>query len=180
MSKGTKWLVAGLAVSLALNFLIIGFIAGHPGDGPRHEPPGTEFSLKDMGEALSPESQKILRETMREQRKELRPIFKERRQSRRAAGEILKADELDVDALKEAFARMRDADMALQAKIQNALADVAAQLPLEERAKMADWRRHMMERSFRGHRGERGDHGHWRRGSEDMDGPAEPSELQPE
>ena len=149
MTGNMKWLVGGLAVSLALNFLILGIILGNgglrPDRGPdRHERP--RFSIERLAETLSPESREILHAAMKEQRSELKSVFRERRAARRAAGDVLRAETFDPKALRAAFERMREADIDMQRRIQDVMVDVAAQLPPEERAKLADWRRHMRKR----------------------------------
>ena len=144
MSKAMKWLVGGLAVSLTLNFIVIGMIiawaAMEPESQRQARGGGSDFSLHQISKIVSPEAQKIIKGVMKDQRATLHPLFRERHQARQETAAALKADPFDPAALEAAFARMRQADMALQATAQRIVAEVAVQLPLEDRLQIATWR----------------------------------------
>ena len=129
MNKRTKTL---LTVSLLLNILLIGVVGGHVykkwADHPWHE----------VKKELSPESRNVVGRTFQSAFREIRPLGEEARKARASLVKILSAQEFDEDAFDEAadkLVKIRGDMTAL--KIQ-ASKDVAKELSVEERKKMAN------------------------------------------
>ncbi len=145
MSRTVKWLITGLCISVGLNLLVVGFSAarfmGHGG-----MPPHMQFSMERMVGRLSDDSQQILRKAVAEQRKPIGEKMRAMRDGHLELVSLLGAEELDRDALDQAFANQRQKSGELQAALQAAIIDVAEQLDPEERVKLAQGGDRMMRR----------------------------------
>lgn len=126
------------AVSLALNVFLIGSIAGGAYRLFAHQRAeaaqqrGIRFAAAD----LSAERQRELRDALRNTRRESQPLIRDARDGRIDIAHILAAPNFDRNALDDALARTRDADVALRARVERTVADFAATLTPDERLKL--------------------------------------------
>lgn len=121
-------LVAALLISVAINLLIVGVVLGRLG-APRGEPPPAAWAARE----LRPDTRNLVREQMRKQLPEVRPLRREMREAQRAVRMAATAEDFDPAMLRDAFARLREAGNSYQQFIHESLADVAASLPPPER-----------------------------------------------
>lgn len=138
-------LIGGLSLSLMLNLLVVGFVAGRMAYGP-HRPGGAGFSLDRMTARLAPESRDVVRAVIKEHHDEIASSVRAMHKARRAVREAMTADEMDSAAANTAFANLRKASAGMQTAIQGAMIEVAAMLPADERAKLVRRGEHMMRR----------------------------------
>ncbi len=121
-----------LISSLVLNVLVLGVVGGHVykrwADHPWHQ----------VKQELSPETRNVVGRTFQGAFREIRPLGNDARKARAELVKVLSAKEFDGDAFDKVAQRLVDVrgDMAAL-KIQ-ATKDVASQLSVEERRKMAD------------------------------------------
>ncbi len=145
MTRTVKWLIGGLSVSLMLNLLIVGFVAGRMAYGPHH-PGGPGFSLDRMAARLAPESREVVKTVIKKHHDEISSAVRTMHKARQAVREAMTADELDSASANIAFANLRHASTAMQTAIQGAMIEVASRLPADERAKLVRRGEHMMRR----------------------------------
>jgi uncharacterized membrane protein len=157
MSRPARILGVLLAVSLALNVFILGFIAarawqrpglGPDGRGPR-PPPATLFHAdRVLGEA-SPGKLKWLTQ---EQRQQLVPHWRALRAARRDAEQALRAEPFDRAAFERSLERVRGETVSTQSTLHGLLVGLADGMTPEQRTELArlNWRQ---ERDRDGKRG---------------------------
>lgn len=151
MSRGMKWMVGGLAFSLALNFIVIGMILAWTAAGTdrRHGPRDVDFSMEKMKEILEPPSREILKKAIKDNRRAVRELYRERWRARLAVTDALEQEPFDPAALEAAFAEAGDAELRLQMHMHGVMVEVAEALSPEERAKLADWGKQILRRDNR-------------------------------
>ncbi len=136
------WLLA----SLALNFLLVGFVIGQlPHGAPKEPPPkhmgppagpGAGFFLPPIGKVasqLSEETRQKFRENMLEARPELRNLRREMGEARREAFQVATADPFDLEAFEAALARHQELQSETQAIAQQAIVAFMQDLSAEQR-----------------------------------------------
>ncbi len=167
MTKGMKWLIAALALSLAVNIFVVGVTIGkkvsdHPGGGGIRGPRGggPSFNLRNMVRVLPPEAQEQVKDMMREERRKLRGNYEARRAANREIIEIITAEDVDVEALSRAIDKVTDNTTALAAPIHRVMLEIVPTLSVEERREFAEKLQERRKR-FRGDWGPDGrlDHG---------------------
>jgi len=168
MNKG---LMALLALSLAANVFLGGFVAGRMVGGPPHERGmgrGAEF-VREMSwrirgdfEELSPAARNAFRKVFEDRRDELRGSFRETRRLRRAFSEALSADIWNRTEVEAALAALRAVESAHQATLAASLVDAFEGLSPEDRKALVA----AMDR--------RRPDGRGRRGPRDGNGPPRP------
>ncbi|CAM2191787.1 Periplasmic heavy metal sensor [Paraburkholderia kururiensis] len=139
-----SWKLA-LVGSLVLNAFLLGAIGGgaiqwFSTRGETHaaahvQPP---TALRFAANELSPERQQQFLDALKRARREGRDFALEGREARHQVLELLAAPQLDRPALDAALARTRAADTALRTRIEQGVADFAATLTPDERAKFAE------------------------------------------
>lgn len=141
-AKSTKWLIGAAVASLALNlFLATWLIAwgwrggmhlfGHPVFGP---PPMARVEKSPGGpEGLPPG----LRNVIDIDRTQLRPLFRDARDARRAVGDALLAEPFDPARLDLALTGLRQQADAIQGELHRAMMEAAINGGPEVRRKMA-------------------------------------------
>lgn len=144
-SRSWKALIAG---SLLLNVFLLGAIAGgawrwfaaQDEHVSLHAPtaPAQRTALRFATDELSPARRQQFLDTLKAARRDAREPAREGREGRREVLSLLAAPQLDREALDAALARTREADSALRAQVESRIADYAATLTPEERAKFAD------------------------------------------
>lgn len=139
-----SWKLA-LVGSLVLNAFLLGAIGGgaiqwfstrgETHAAARVQPP---TALRFAASELSPERQQQFLDALKRARREGRDFALEGREARHQVLELLAAPQLDRPALDAALARTRAADTALRTHIEQGVADFAATLTPDERAKFAE------------------------------------------
>ena len=146
MTRQNALLVA-LLVSVAINLLIAGVVLGRLG-APHREPPPAAWAARELG----PETRGLVRERMREQLPQVRPLRREMGEAQRAVRAAVTAEDFDPEALRAALARLREAGNRYEQFIHENLADLAASLSPQERGALV---RAALERRGGGDRGPR-------------------------
>lgn len=128
MSKSTKWIVAALALSLAVNLFVIGFAIGKRVVGPRVNQmeggprPGDISSgglnVRALGRYLSEEEKRAAGRLLAENRDFLRQNGRKLRQNEKQIRELLMAEEVDIETLSVRIAEhevlMRDTHLTMR------------------------------------------------------------------
>ncbi|MDR5762015.1 periplasmic heavy metal sensor [Caballeronia sp. LZ035] len=140
MSVRTLKTLAG--VSIVLNVFLLGSLVGgaYYLSGPLVQqvckvaapPRGMGFAAAD----LSPERKKQLRQALRQMRLANQPLIRESREGRIEIAHLLAAQTFDRQALDDALARTRQADVAMRGLTEDTVAKFASTLTLDERLKM--------------------------------------------
>ncbi len=104
MSKSMKWIVAGLALSLATNVFFIGFAIGKRVLGPdvgriAGPPPGAGLNMRALGQYLSEDDKNAAQKLLRDNRRLLREKSGLVRQNQRQIRELLTAETIDYEQL---------------------------------------------------------------------------------
>lgn len=146
-----------LILSLALNLLLISFVAGRA-LFPEPRLVGPHVALHHATEELSPEAQEIVRKTMKAHGKDLRAHVRELRREKARLQELLAAEPLDETAIAGVLDEIRHHNGAIQEEIHKATLEIARQLPAEERQHLnLRWgehlRKHKYKRDMSGARG---------------------------
>ncbi|MES0882764.1 periplasmic heavy metal sensor [Roseibium sp. SCP14] len=127
-SKPLRLAILLLSVSLVLNFALGAFVfTSYVRD--RVFDRITQLSDTEPSPALKA----AFRQTLREDRRAILQSARQLRQAREHQHEVLTAPELDVSALDEAQAEVREAAAALMSVLQKALRQTAETLPENER-----------------------------------------------
>jgi len=121
---------------VVLNILLIGFVIGEvshrflKGDSLRRKPP--ELSVK-----LTPEKEKLFRDTMRKVRLDNRAIRSEMRETREKIFSILIAPEFDETAYESEAKKLHELRGRMMQHFSNATKELAKQFSQEERNALA-------------------------------------------
>jgi uncharacterized membrane protein len=140
MSRPARILGVLLAVSLAINVFILGFLAARAwqrpfaGAGGPGRAPATLFHADRVLGETSPGKLKWL---TREQRHELVPRWRALRQSRREAEQALRAEPFDRAAFERALERVRGETINTQSTLHGLLVGLADGMTPEQRAELA-------------------------------------------
>ena len=135
VGRGLKW---ALGLSLALNLVIVGFLAGavlrHAGDDRKDRGPTLQSYGAPFVRALPRDAKHKLRAALR---KEL-PSRQDRRRLYEKLLETLRADDFDAEAARDVFATQTDAAQSVQERAQNAWIALVSDMTVAERAAVAD------------------------------------------
>lgn len=142
-------LIVFLALSLAANVFLGGFVAGRVLGGPPHHgahggpPPGAgRLPIFSAAENLSPEGRKIFHETFKDGRAGLRGAFGDSLELRRAFGEALAAEPFDRAKAEAALATMQGADAENHRRVSALLIDAAEKMtPADRKVLVEAWRK---------------------------------------
>ncbi len=142
MSKAMKWIVAALALSLAVNVFVIGIAIGKRVSGPgvNHggSPPGGGLNMRALGRYLSEEERLAARTLLENNRDSLRARSRQQRQNEQRIRALLMAETVDMQELEgllrdhEEF--VRDADLS----IRRIVLEFVATLDVETRRAVAE------------------------------------------
>ena len=144
-NRPNRWLLIALVISVSLNLLVAGFVAGHHLAGP---PPGMVinpmFGLRQFADTLPDARRMELLEDLRA----LRPLGRPDGRDMRALQEQLRAqirrDPIDPVALKAALAALHTHLQTHQAASQDAFVQLMQRLTPEERIALDNLqRRHL-------------------------------------
>ncbi|KAB2910666.1 MAG: periplasmic heavy metal sensor [Hyphomicrobiaceae bacterium] len=142
--RAPRWMLVLLTVSLALNFIIVGLVAGAVWRF-RSPPPwasGVTPNLLGYASTLSSERRKELWRGTEEERTRLRPFRREVRAAREDTMRALAEEPFDKQRFLAAQARQADAENRARAAVQDLYAEIAARLTVEERRAFRRWRDH--------------------------------------
>jgi uncharacterized membrane protein len=142
--NGRAW-KAVLIGSLVLNVFLLGSVAGgayqlfaaHRGQAAGATAAAQPRALRFAAENLGPEREQQFVDTLKDARRAGREFAVEGREGRREVLQIVGAPQFDRAALDAALAKTRDADIAMRTRVEAGVADFAATLTPEERAKFA-------------------------------------------
>ena len=124
--------------SILLNIFLLAIIGGGIGWlQSRHHAIGAG-SLRIIGAELPRAERQAFRAAIRDARRQARPLAVADRQVRQQAAALLRAPRVDAAALRAALTRVRINDMAVRAQVETRAASFVVQLPLDQRAKLAD------------------------------------------
>lgn len=140
------WLYA----SVALNLLLAGVLIGHLASGPRHHegikhaPPA--MAVRDVGfafmRALPEERRREVKQKMKAQFGEVKPLFEESIAARKEAFALLEKDGVTKEELKTAFSKVRDIDVKVTTRTADFFSQVVVDIPAAERkAAVAEMRK---------------------------------------
>ncbi len=155
VKKNARWLGIALAVSLAFNLLVVGFVAGSFARQARSD----SFGVRAPGPGAfgAPYMMALPRQERRAVLRALRAEAKERlpdRQARRAMFEevlsVLRATPFDRDALQQAVAQQAETSIYVQQTAQRAWINVIAQMSDPERLAYAAAVQDLLRRPSRG------------------------------
>jgi uncharacterized membrane protein len=136
------WLPALLVVSLALNFIVLGSIAGAMwrSHGSHHHRHGVTPNLLGFASTLSADRRKVLWENTAEQRRQVRPFRREVRVAREETLRALTAEPFDRQAFLTAQERQAEAENRARGAVHALYAELASRLTAEERKEFRRWR----------------------------------------
>ncbi len=129
-----------LFISIALNLLVIGAVAGALGSGARLERRDPEVMVAAIPgvsgfiSALPPEAQQPFRQELARSWVETRDLRRAALQARREAVETAAIEPYDAARTRAAFQRMRESELAVVLVFQNNLLDEFGALSPEQRA----------------------------------------------
>jgi uncharacterized membrane protein len=131
-----------LIVSLALNVLIIGGVAGTLLASRHHGWKGhgnRAFGLLGFARTLPPERAEKIRQRMASGKANLSALRKAERQAREEARGILAEEPFDAEKFKAALSRAAEAEAKEKSARMSLLAETAAELTPEERRQLHNW-----------------------------------------
>jgi uncharacterized membrane protein len=161
-SDRSRWLTIALVISLGINLLIVGVIAGRLLSGHRHmwERPGATQAdrsrasderpgdrvIQRLTEAVPAEYRPAFEAAMAEHRARLAEAGRAVREARMKVRDAMVAEPFDRAKLDAAFAELRARSQELQTAVHVAVAEAAAKLPPDARRKLAELDRGGRER----------------------------------
>lgn len=131
-----------LAVSLALNIFVLGAAAGagymwHTQETQR-DGAGDQRGLRFAAAGLSPEQRKAFRQALVEARRQSAADIEAARTGREAVARLIEAEPIDAAAVNETLASVRQADMALRGRLEQAVVTFGKELTPADRARLVD------------------------------------------
>jgi uncharacterized membrane protein len=145
-----------LIASVAVNLLVIGAIAGAMLTWKKHGPRfgghrGEDFGLMALTRALPPERRGPIRKAIKEDRASLKPLWHDIARARLDAADVLASESYSRDRLKEAIAKITEAEIKLRSAGREMFLNIADQLNPAERRELSEWWRTKAERHFGRH-----------------------------
>lgn len=138
-SRTPAWLRIVLFVSLALNLLVVGIVAGHAlRDEPRGRVPRVDRIGGPMTFALSEEDRREIGHALRRYYRENRPSRQEIEAQYRGVIDVLRADPFEPQLVEQAFARQRAASTERMEIGQTLLMERLTSMTSDERKAFAD------------------------------------------
>jgi uncharacterized membrane protein len=154
-----RWKSMILIASLALNLLIFGMMAAV---GIRHgfQPPrgASQATVLNFARTLPAERKREIWDSLRAERRALRPYWRELRKARYEVREALTAEPLDIERYRKAHDNLLNAEVKVRKAAHSLYELVATRLTADERRAFARWQ-HTAERPWRRRAQERGDAG---------------------
>lgn len=137
MTVTLRSLSVALAVSLALNVFLAGFLAAQALRPSEGRPSAAGPMLFRAGEALGDPGHPAIREVMRAHRQELRAHRRAIREARREVHESMVAEPFDQERLSAALASLRAETTSSQVLLHRALVQLATSMTPEQRARLS-------------------------------------------
>ncbi len=163
MSKSLKWVVAALALSLAVNVFIIGVVIGKQVSGPAAsqnevagKPPRPSMggmNMRALGRYLSDEEKEAARRILSEHRDAFRANGRMIAVVEQEIRALISAETVDVDALYAKLAELESFKQNMHVTAQSAILGFVATLDVETRRAIAQ---DLFRRGPGGSRGPRG------------------------
>jgi uncharacterized membrane protein len=140
MSMRNKWLLGGLAASLIVNLLLIGFVVGKMTSGWAMPPmrPDPTMGLHRMIDFLPDPRRDEIRDELKTQMRSIYPELRELRATHRRIRDAVTADPFVRTDLEKALEELRARLGSTQVSAHRAFVDVVSRLTPEERAQLAD------------------------------------------
>jgi len=139
-----RWVLVALFISLALNLIVVGSVAGAV--WRFRAPPvlvtAVTPNLLGYGSTLPPERRKHVWDQTVEERAHIRPFRREVRAAREETIKALVAEPFDRDKFVAAQARQAEAENRARAAVQDLFVKIADSLTREERHAFPLWREH--------------------------------------
>ncbi|MGC5702113.1 periplasmic heavy metal sensor [Pseudomonas sp. NFXW11] len=141
MNLPTRPLKTFLVLSLLLNVFLMGGVAGGLYQWLGQPKPAQALAMPQHGlrqamAQMPEERRRQLRQLLRQTRLDSQPQISAGREARQAVIRQLEAEPLDRNALDVELGKSREADSALRARVDEALANFAGSLSLEERQQL--------------------------------------------
>lgn len=128
-----------LILSLALNLLVVGLVAGAWAFGPHHrQPRGVDLVLGPVARALDEEDRRAIRDRLIEQPELRRSGRAERRETQQALITALRAEPFDPDALASLLDAEQNRAQAVQRAAREAFLARLAEMEPQARRDFAD------------------------------------------
>lgn len=135
-----RWVWPLLIISLALNLLFVGLMAGslwrHGGPGGRHKvfTGAVEKLMKEL-----PEEKRTIAANLLDQHREgLRPVRQQLREARKAAKEAVVTEPFDKQKAESALSRFREIKTSQHESMHTMIMGLLTELNLEERNKLLE------------------------------------------
>ncbi|MEO9969774.1 MAG: periplasmic heavy metal sensor [Hyphomonadaceae bacterium] len=126
-----------LLVSLAINLVLIGLVAGSLLNRSSDDRPAARHGTLAERPDVSPSVRRAVNNALRSARTGVPEARQRNEDARRALYGVLTADVFDPDAARTAFGVMRDAETAFQMETQESLIQAMSEMSAEERASIA-------------------------------------------
>jgi uncharacterized membrane protein len=138
----SRWLLAALVVSLAVNLAVGGVVLGHVLRGPPGWRPGDPEGgpAHRLMRLLPPEARDTMRQSFEAAGPDIRARAKALREARDRVRDAIAAEPFDRARLDAALSDMRVHVDALQTAVQAAIADGVSKLPADVRRKVSEIR----------------------------------------
>jgi uncharacterized membrane protein len=137
--RTNRWLIGGLVLSLIVNLLLVGFVAGRMsgfGPPPPFGPDPTVGFFRLLG-FLPDERRAAIAPDLRKQMGQLMPVLRKMRGDQREVFETLTAEPFDATALEAALTDLRTNLTAAQVASHRSFIELAKSLTPEERKSLA-------------------------------------------
>ncbi len=144
-----RWLWAVATVSLALNLVVVGFIAGQMlrrGGFERHGPHGYDHLRRIVLEDVADADRKRVEAILDRRRADIRANRRARRAAFRRVGEAMRADPVDDGELRTAFDALLEVDNTARRTMANTATELAPYLSQRLRARIVRRLRRGMRR----------------------------------
>lgn len=131
--KGNKILVLLLVLSLAVNILFIGAMAGRlmMRPPPRPMPPGLDWLVKGM----PLEKREIIRANLSSHKAQTRGLRREMFRAQRQFNKLITQEELDETEIRDALTHLRESSSNFQSAIHDKMISILLDLDVEDRQK---------------------------------------------
>ena len=142
--QAPRWMLVALFVSLALNLVVVGSVAGAVWRC-RAPPPWAASVIPNLlgyASTLPPERRKELWDSTAEERGHIRPFRREVRAAREETIKALVAEPFDRAKFLAAQARQAEAENRARTAVQDLYVKIADSLTPEERRAFPRWREH--------------------------------------
>jgi uncharacterized membrane protein len=137
-----RWSMMVLVASLALNFVVLGVVAGSIWRVRAHQPPvrGVTPNLLGYAASLPQERRDLIWNATAAQRQQIRPFRRDIRGAREEVMHAIAADPFDGEKYAAAQARLADAYRRARVAVQELDLHIALQLTPDERRGFPAWR----------------------------------------